>query len=101
MVSLQPGHFDENLILLSAPYIRAVQLSPTNLKGWLHLAHLAQLHKKYNMAWQMYNSVLALDPQCVAAWEGRALNHVDLGNFDAAMEDAQNAMVMLYSSHRE
>jgi tetratricopeptide (TPR) repeat protein len=70
---------------------RAIQSDPHNVKGYLWLANLAGSHSSWQVGIDMLSAGLRLMPREAQLYLARGILYAQMGNFDRASEDFQQA----------
>ena len=77
-------------------YGKAIRLQPRCSDAYVNIAYSFQAQKMYAKALEMFNSVLAMDPQFTPALEGRAILYLMLHHPMGAIIDITHALVRAF-----
>ena len=70
---------------------------PSCTEALVNIAYTLQTENRPYKAWNVFSLALAIDPRCTSALEGRAIIHMSMKNYLAAMTDMARAIVKFYN----
>ncbi|XP_039597221.1 uncharacterized protein ttc6 [Polypterus senegalus] len=73
-------------------FLRALHLNPLCSKARINLGYNLQVCGKFQKAWQQFTIAADLEPTCSAAYEGRAIVNLQMGDTYAAFLDITTAL---------
>ncbi|KFU86820.1 Tetratricopeptide repeat protein 6, partial [Chaetura pelagica] len=88
---MQCGHEDGCKQALK-DFLRAVHLNPNSIKTRICLGYNLQALGKLQRAWSQFTVAICIDPECRAAYEGRAAICLQMGETFAAFQDTNAAL---------
>lgn len=79
-------------------YAKVLHMYPRCSEAHINIAYMMQKKHRYKKAWELFNAVLASNPDCVSALEGRSVVHHMMGNCFSALVDISQAIVSVLLS---
>uniref|UniRef100_A0A8C4SYJ6 Tetratricopeptide repeat domain 6 n=1 Tax=Erpetoichthys calabaricus TaxID=27687 RepID=A0A8C4SYJ6_ERPCA len=76
-------------------FLQALHLNPLCSKARINLGYNLQVCGKFQKAWQQFTVAADLEPTCSAAYEGRAIVNLQMGDTYAAFLDITTALKLL------
>eukprot|EP00794_Sanderia_malayensis_P018055 gene18055-19864_t len=73
-------------------YSRALHLDPMCLLARVNLAYSLQVQGRFKAAWMQFTKCIELDEGCTAAYEGRSIINLQMGNSFGAFVDINQAL---------
>lgn len=67
-------------------------MHPRCSEAFVNIAYILQSAGRQKRAWSIFNSVLAINPRCVSALDGRAIVHYNRKNYFSALMDISKAI---------
>lgn len=93
-VYMSIGEYD----LARMSYSRAIKINPRCFEAMVNIAYSFQMQFQHKKAYHMFNNVLAMDPDNVAALEGRAIIMLTAKHPLGALFDISKALVCRFVS---
>lgn len=88
-----------NLSNARKDYSRVLHLFPRNKEAFVNIAYTYQMEGKSMKAWDIFNELLALDPDCTMGLEGRAIVNYHMKNYFNALIDITRALVLFDTNY--